>query len=69
MIVWVEDRFNIGPFYWANVVVVFITLICADMATNSVDEKSRSNTIRGLETTPIYKYSFSLLQVVTRSLR
>ncbi|KAL3922475.1 MAG: hypothetical protein SGPRY_004548 [Prymnesium sp.] len=63
LVVWYEDRTQTGPFYLANVAVVFITLIFADISTNSVDEKSRSNTIRGLETSAIYKYSFSFLQV------
>lgn len=49
------------PLY-PQVVVIFATLIAADISTNSVDEKSRSNTIRGLETSALYKYSFSLLQ-------
>jgi len=62
MIVWVEERFDTGPHYLANVAVIFATLCCADAATNAVDEKSRSNTIRGLEMSPVYKYSFSLLQ-------
>jgi len=61
-IVWAEERFATGPHYLANVCVVFATLLSADTATNSVDPKSRSNTIRGLEMSPVYKYSFALLQ-------
>ena len=62
LIVWFEERFATGPHYLANVAVIFATLIAADVSTNSVDAKSRSNTIRGLETSALYKYSFSLLQ-------
>jgi len=62
MVVWVEERFATGPHYLANVAIIFATLLCADYASNSVDEKSRSNTIRGLEMGALYKYSFSLLQ-------
>jgi len=62
LLVWVEERFATGPHYLANVAIIFATLLCADLATSVVDEKSRSNTIRGLETSAVYKYSFSMLQ-------
>ena len=62
MIVWAERRYETGPQYWANVVVVFATLKAADISTNSVPATSRSNTIRGLAMSPVYKYSFSFLQ-------
>lgn len=63
-VVWVEQRYSLQPMYWANVVIVLATMIGADVATNSVDPASRSNTIRGLETTAAYKFSFSFMQFV-----
>jgi hypothetical protein len=64
LIVWAERRYLTpgAHAYWANVLVVFATLIGADVATNSVDPRSRSNTIRGLDTGLLYKYSFSMMQ-------
>ena len=52
VIVFLEKRYDPHgePRYWANVLVVFATLLGADLATASVDPSSRSNTIRGLET-------------------
>lgn len=62
LIVWFEERYRTGPHYLLNVAVVFATLKAADISTNSVDPRSRSNTIRGLETSAIYKYAFSMMQ-------
>jgi len=64
MTVWAERRFLPAGvhYYWANVAIVFATLLFADISTNSLDAKSRSNTIRGLDTGMLYKYSFSLMQ-------
>ena len=50
MLYWYERRNNVAPMYWVNVVIVFATLIAADVATHSVPPISRSNTIRGLDT-------------------
>lgn len=61
-IVWAEKTYNLPPMYWANVVVCFATLVAAEVATNSVDPISRSNTIRGLETSAAYKFAFSFMQ-------
>jgi hypothetical protein len=61
-IVWVEKAHNLTPMYWANVAVCFATLIAADVATSSVDPVSRSNTIRGLDTSAAYKFAFSFMQ-------
>ena len=63
-ILWLERRYDPHgePRYWANVAVVFATLISADLATASVDPASRSNTIRGLDTTAAYKFAFSFMQ-------
>jgi len=62
LVVWAERRYDSPGHYLANVAIVFATLVAADASTASVDPKSRSNTIRGLETGLLYKYSFSLLQ-------
>ena len=64
MLTWLERRYDPtgDPHYLANVVIVFATLIAADLATASVDPTSRSNTIRGLETTALYKFAFSYMQ-------
>jgi hypothetical protein len=61
---WLERRYDpLGPpRYWANVLIVFATLLAADAATSSVDAVSRSNTIRGLDTAPLYKFAFSYMQ-------
>jgi len=61
---WWERRFDPTgePRYWANVVIVFATLIAADASTASLDPISRSNTIRGLDTGPLYKFAFSFMQ-------
>jgi hypothetical protein len=63
-LVWIEQRYDPHgePRYWANVAIVFATLVCADAATSSVDPSSRSNTIRGLETSAAYKFAFSFMQ-------
>jgi len=64
MLVWLERRYDPEgpPRYWANVLIVFMTLIAADVATNSVDPASRSNTIRGLQTSAFTKFGFSYMQ-------
>jgi len=67
LIVWFEERYRTGPHYVLNVAVIFATLKAADISTGSVDPKSRSSTIRGLEMGAIYKYSFSLLQFLGTS--
>lgn len=61
-LVWAERRYDPDgyPRYWANVLIVFATLFAADVASSSVSE--HSNTIRGLEMSPIYKFSFSYMQ-------
>jgi len=63
-LVWAERRYDPDgpPRYWANVLIVFATLVAADVASSSVDPVSRSNTIRGLEMAPIYKFAFSYMQ-------
>jgi len=61
-LVWYEKRYDLAPMYWANVLIVMATLVSADIATNSVDPISRSNTIRGLETSAAYKFAFSFMQ-------
>jgi len=63
-ILWLERRYDPHgePRYWANVLIVMATLVSADIATNSVDPISRSNTIRGLETSAAYKFAFSFMQ-------
>lgn len=61
-IVWLENAYAMEPMYLANVAVVFATLVSADAATNSVDAASRSNTIRGLDTSAAYKFAFSFMQ-------
>lgn len=64
LLIWAERRYDPSgpPRYWANVAIVFATLIAADMATRSVDPASRSNTIRGLKTSALYKFAFSYMQ-------
>jgi len=64
LLVWLERRFDPEgpPRYWANVVIVFATLIAADIASNSVDPISRSNTIRGLQANAFTKFAFSYMQ-------
>ena len=61
-VVLLEKRYNAGPYYLANVAIVFATLLGADAATASVDPASRSNTIRGLKTSAAYKFAFSFMQ-------
>ena len=46
--------------YWANVVIVMLTLLSADIATASVDH--HSGTIRGLDTSAAYKFAFAFMQ-------
>jgi hypothetical protein len=62
LIVWAERHFNVGPLYSANIAVIFATLIAADMATASVDPASRSNLVRGLESSIWYKIPFTFMQ-------
>ena len=59
-LVWAERRYALEPMYWANVVVVFATLVAADVATASVEH--HSGTIRGLDTSAAYKFAFSFMQ-------
>ena len=59
-LVWYEKRHGLEPLYLVNVLIVFATLIGADVATASVDH--HSNTIRGLDTSAAYKFAFSFMQ-------
>ena len=59
-VVWAEKRYALEPMYWANVAIVFATLLAADVATASVEH--HSNTIRGLDTSAAYKFAFSFMQ-------
>jgi len=59
-LVWAEKRYALEPQYWANVLIVFATLIAADVASSSVEH--HSNTIRGLDTSAAYKFAFSFMQ-------
>eukprot|EP00038_Savillea_parva_P014233 m.214881 g.214881 ORF g.214881 m.214881 type:complete len:330 (-) comp27416_c0_seq1:54-1043(-) len=65
LIVWYEDRYPPpAPRFWLNTIVVFATLLAADAATLSLDPKSRSSTIRDLDTEPAMKMTFSLMQFI-----
>jgi hypothetical protein len=61
-LVWAEQRLGLPPQWWLNVVIVFATLLAADVATASVDPISRSSTIRDLEASMPTRFSFSIMQ-------
>jgi len=62
LLIWFEQRTERPPMYEANVVIIFATLIAADIASWSVGEASRSSTIQDLDAPAWLRFFFSVMQ-------
>lgn len=61
-LIWAEQRYQLAPAYEWNAIIVLGTLVAADVATWSVEETSRSSTIRDLDAPPAMQFFFSVMQ-------
>ena len=65
LLCWIDEVLTLesGPRYFLNIVVVFGTLVAADVATAaSVPPEFRSNTVRGFDYSPAAKGFFTTVQ-------
>jgi hypothetical protein len=68
LLVWIDEVWPPAdgqPRYWANVLVVFATLIAVDISTWYVPPDQRSNTIRGIEVDAEQHRFFTTAQFLT----